>query len=63
MSKMSKTSKMKNTSKTSKMSNMYNTSDISKIAILPDERYVQALDGGAQFVHVPAQHASSGETD
>jgi hypothetical protein len=54
---------MKKTSKTSKMSNMYNTSDISKIAILPDERYVQALDGGAQFVHVPAQHASSGEKD
>jgi hypothetical protein len=30
---------------------------------LPDERNVQALDGGARLVHVPARHASSGETD
>jgi len=30
---------------------------------LPDERNVQAFNGRARLVHVPARHASSGETD
>jgi len=47
----------------SKISKMYKKSDISKIAILPDERNVKAVNSGARLVHVPARHASSGETN
>jgi len=47
----------------SKTSKMCKTSDISKITELPHEINVQAVNGGPRLVDVPAQHASSGETD